>query len=496
MAERLTVPLDPRTPVLVGYGQVNQHDSDPTVEPVELMERAARAAADPRVLEAVESVRIVNLLSCHYRNPGLLLAQRIRANAEGRYTSIGGNVPQSLVNEACVDIQQGRVDTVLIAGAETWRTRTKVRAAGGKLDYTKQDDSVPMPPGADDQFALAGPVELRIHLDRPSYVYPMFEQALRITAGETPDEHRRRIGELWAGFSAVAQANPHAWNRDHVTAQDISQPSATNRMISWPYTKLMNSNNMVDQGAVLILTSAERATQLQIPSDRWVFPYAGTDAHDTYLIGERAELDRSPAIRIAGARALELAGRTTDEMDFVDVYSCFPSAVQVAAKELGLPLDDPNRPLTVTGGLTFAGGPWNNYVTHSIATMAEHLTASPGTLGLVTANGGYLTKHSFGVYGTEPPAGEFHWEDVQSAVDAEPTRVAEDVWEGVGTVESWTTPVSRDGAAEKVFLAVRTPSDSRALAVITDASQAEASTREDIAGAKVRVDADGTAHLL
>ena len=78
-------------------------------------------------------------------------------------------------------------------------------------------------------------------------------------------------------------------------------------MVSWPYTKLMNSNNMVDQGAALILMSAEKADYLQIPSERWVFPYAGTDAHDTYAIGERAEFYRSPAIRIAGSRALELA---------------------------------------------------------------------------------------------------------------------------------------------------------------------------------------------
>jgi acetyl-CoA C-acetyltransferase len=491
------MPIDPRTPVLVGYGQVNQPDSDPAVEPVDLMERAARAAADPRVLESVDSVRIVNLLSWRYRNPGLLLAQRIRApRAESRYTSVGGNVPQSLVNEACRDIARGRVDTVLIAGAETWRTRTKVRAAGGRLDWTKQDDSVPVPQGADDQFLMAGPVEIKIHLDRPVYVYPMFEQALRIAAGETPDEHRRRIGELWARFSAVAQQNPHAWNRDPVSAEEIWQAGTGNRMISSPYTKLMNSNNMVDQGAALLLTSAQQATYLQIPTERWVFPHSGTDAHDTHLIGERAEFHGSPAIRIAGRRALELAGKGIDDVDLVDVYSCFPSAVQVAANELGLPLDDPERPLTVTGGLTFAGGPWNNYVSHSIATMAERLVAAPGTVGLITANGGYLTKHSFGVYGTEPPSREFRWEDVQSAVDAEPTRVAEEDWTGVGTVESWTTPFTRDGAPEKVFLSVRTPEDSRALAVITDASDAQTSVREDIAGAKVRVHADGTAALL
>src|SRR4051794_20252529 len=168
--------MDPRTPVLVGYGQVNQHDDNPSVEPVDLMVAAARAAADPRLLEAVDSVRVVNLLSWHYRDPGLLLAQRI--NAEGaatRYTAIGGNVPQSLVNQACVDIQTGHADVVLIAGAETWRTRKRVRAGGAKPNWTIQDDSIPPAEGSDEVIELAGPGDLRIKLDRPAYVYPMFE---------------------------------------------------------------------------------------------------------------------------------------------------------------------------------------------------------------------------------------------------------------------------------------------------------------------------------
>ncbi|MGV0645390.1 acetyl-CoA acetyltransferase [Mycolicibacterium sp. XJ879] len=488
--------MDPRTPVLIGYGQVNQRENDPTVEPVDLMAAAARAAGDPRLLEAVDSVRVVNLLSWRYRDPGLLVAQRIRAdNARTRYTGIGGNVPQSLVNQACLDIQGGRADVVLITGAETWRTRSRLRAKGTKPDWTRQDESVPAAEGGDESVPMAAPADMRIHLDRPAYVYPMFEQALRIAAGDAPDVHRRRIGELWAGFSAVAANNPHAWSQQARSADAIWQPSAENRMVSWPYTKLMNSNNMVDQGAGLILASAEKARHLQVPTERWVFPYAGTDAHDTYAIGERAEFCASPAIRIAGRRALALADIGVDDVDAVDVYSCFPSAVQVAANELGLPLGDPDRPLTVTGGLTFAGGPWNNYVTHSIASMAEHLAAHPGQRGLITANGGYLTKHSFGVYGTEPPPHEFRWEDAQSAVDRQPTRTSIVEWEGVGTVESWTTPYSRDGEPEKAFLAVRTPDDARVLAVIADASEAAETVRGDIAGAKVAVNSDGTATL-
>ena len=490
------MPIDPRTPVLVGYGQVNQHDDHPGVEPIDLMVAAARAGADPRVLEAVDSVRVVSMLSWRYRDPGLLLAQRIRAkNAATRYTGVGGNVPQTLVNQACLDIRAGRAGVVMIAGAETWRTRTRLRARGAKPEWTRQDESVPLAEGADDGVPMAGPAEIRIKLDRPAYVYPMFEQAVRIAAGESSDEHRRRIGELWSQFSAVAAANPHAWSRSPLSAEAIWRPGPGNRMISWPYTKLMNSNNMVDQGAALILMSAEKAGYLQIPSERWVFPYAGTDAHDTYAIGERAEFYRSPAIRIAGRRALELAETGIDDVGLIDLYSCFPSAVQVAAAELGLPAGDADRPLTVTGGLTFAGGPWNNYVTHAIATMAERMVANPGARGLVTANGGWLTKHSFGVYGTEPPAHEFRWEDVQSVVDREPTRTAVVEWSGVGTVESWTTPFNRGGTADKAFLAVRTPDDSRTLAVVADPTQAEATVREDIAGAKVQVHEDGTATL-
>src|ERR1700741_746159 len=489
--------VDPSTPVLIGCGQVNhRNEIDPetrSIERVDLMAAAARQAADSRVIEAIDSIRVVNVLSARYRDPGLLLGERIgAANFRTLYSPVGGNVPQSLVNQACLDIQGGRAGVVLLAGAETWRTRRGLRAKGGKLEWTVQDDSVPMAEVAGDDVPMAGDAEIRIRLDRPAYVYPLFEQALRIANGESVEDHPERVGELWARFNAVAVANPHAWIRKPVTAEEIWQSGPQNRMISWPYTKLMNSNNMVAQGAALILTSVEQAKRLQVPADRWVYPHAGTDAHDTPAIAERDELHRSTAIRIAGARVLELAGLGIDDVDCVDLYSCFPSAVQVAAAELGLRADDSARPLTVTGGLTFAGGPWNNYVMHSIATMAELLVANPGRRALITANGGYLTKHSFGVYSPEPPA-EFRWEDVQSAVDREPTRDGLIEWEGVGTVEAWTTPFNRDGQPEKAFVAVRTPDGSGPLAVIADPAAAEVTVREDIGGAKVAVTADGSA---
>ena len=141
-------------------------------------------------------------------------------------------------------------------------------------------------------------------------------------------------------------------------------------MVGFPYPKLMNSNNSVDQAAAILLTSAGTAAALGIPRDRWVFPIASADAEDPPL-SERADMHTSPGLRAAGGAALRLAGVDAGNLAHVDLYSCFPSAVQIAAAELGLPLD---RELTVTGGLTFAGGPWNDYVSHAIATMTTHAT--------------------------------------------------------------------------------------------------------------------------
>ena len=274
------MPVNPRTPVLVGYGQLNHHE-DPdaqhnTVEPVDLMAAAARQAADPGVLEAVDSIRVVNLFSARYRDPGLLLGQRIGADLPAtRYSGVGGNVPQSLVNQACLDIQQGRADVVLVAGAEMWRTRMQLRAKGKRLTWTDQDESVPVADSADENVPMAGRAEDRIGLDRPAYIYPMFEQALRISAGESIEDHRKRVGELWARFNAVAVHNSHAWIRKPVAAEEIRQDGPANRMISWPYTKLMNSNNMVDQSAALILTSVATADPPAYPNGALGLPACG-----------------------------------------------------------------------------------------------------------------------------------------------------------------------------------------------------------------------------
>ncbi len=263
-------------------------------------------------------------------------------------------------------------------------------------------------------------------------------------------------------------------------------------MIGFPYTKLMNSNNNVEQSAGLILCSVEAARSMGVPAERWVFPHSGTGAHDHWYVSNRANLHSSPAIRLAGARALELAGTAPDELAHVDLYSCFPSAVQIAADELGL---DPERQLTVTGGMSFAGGPWNNYPMHGIATMAGILRDDPDALGLCTANGGYTTKHAFGVYGARPPAAGFRHDDLQAEVDALPRREEAGDYAGDVTVDSYTVMHDRDGDPETALVAVLTPTGARGWGSSTDAGTMAELLATSAVGRAARLGSDGTVEL-
>ena len=488
--------LDPRLPVLIGVGQVNQRvdRGDPPLEPVDLMAEALRrAAADasaPAALTDADSVRVILELSWRYRNPGALVAERLGATPrETACTVMGGNYVQTLVNITAREIQSGRNDLVLLTGGEAWRTRTAAKNHGQELGWTVQPDDVAPPRSIGEDDSLGHPHEFARGVVMPVHVYPMFDIALRAADGISPDEHRRGISTLWSSFSEVASRNPNAWIQTRFTAEEIAEPSASNRMIGFPYTKLMNSNNMVEQGAGLIMCSVERAEALGVPRDRWVFLHAGADAHDHWFVSNRADLHSSPAIRLAGRAALAGAGVGADDVKHVDLYSCFPSAVQIAARELGLGLD---RPLTVTGGMSFAGGPWNNYVMHSIATMAGALRDDAGAFGLCTANGGYVTKHAFGVYSAEPPSsGRFQHAQPQAEVDALARRDLAEQHTGPVTIETYTVMHDRDGQPERALVACLTPDGARTWGTCSDAATMKAMVVDEFVGRAATMQADG-----
>jgi acetyl-CoA C-acetyltransferase len=462
------VHLDPRAPVLVGVGQFsNRVDQGAEAqEPVDLLVQAARRAeADTGaagVLAGIDSVRVVAMLSWPYRDPGRLVADRIGASsARTVYTTTGGDSPQALVHRTARDVAEGRADLVLIGGAEAWRTRMAARRADQALAWTEQDDIEPDERmGA--ELDMSDPAELALKIRWPIQVYPLFDVALRAEEGWSVAEHRERLGVLYGRFSEVAAANPHAWNRVAYSPSEVAEPVPGNRMVGFPYTKRMNSYERLDQGAALLCCSVERAQALGIAAERWVFPHSGAEANEPY-VSRRPVLHESRSMVAAGRTALALAGVDVDEVAHLDLYSCFPSAVQLAARAIGAGAD---RDLTVTGGMSFAGGPWNDYATHAIATMVGLLRDHPDELGLVSANGGLISKQAFGVYGARPPDGGFRSAAPQEEV--EPGREVVADHDGPVTIETYTVMHGRDAEPTQAVATTLTADGARAWAISTD----------------------------
>ena len=492
------MPTDPRAPVIIGAGQyVHRAASvDDGVEPATLLVEAvdaARADAGLATLpRSVDSIRVVNLLSWRYGNPAWVVARRLGVEAgELAYTTAGGNSPQALVNRTALDIAAGRADFVVLAGSEAWRTRMRVRQSGTIVDWEKAPETA-TPVTIGDELDMTHPAEAARGIYLPVQVYPLFESAIRAAGRTPPDEHVAETAELWSRFSAVAATNPHAWTRAPMSAAEIATVTPQNRIVGLPYRKVMNANNDVDMAAALIMCSAERAAALRVPRDRWVFPHAGTDCHEHLYVSHRWSFTETPAIRIGARRALRLAGVGIDDIAFVDLYSCFPSAVRLGAASVGLDL---TAQLTRTGGLSFAGGPWNNYVMHAIATIVAELRDHASERALVWANGGYLTKHSFGIYGAAPPT-EFRHDRPQSAIDRLPAReVAENPDATAATIEAYTVMHDRDGAPQFAIAACTLPDGRRTWATSGEADTTTALTEGEWVGSAVHLESNGALHV-
>lgn len=487
MASPLPPEIDPRTPVVVGVGQHLHRDGD-APEPVELMlEAVGRAEHDSGVdglAARADVVAVVPTFSWRYRDPGRLVADSLgAASARSWYATVGGNTPQMLLNRLASHIAEGALDVAVLCGGESVRTRQAAKRRGEDLDWTRQGEDVE--PDWHDQapFLMAHPVEVERGVVMPTQCYPLFENALWHASGRTLDEHLAVVGEMWAGFSRVAAKNPYAWRQEELTATEITTPTPTNRMVGFPYTKRMVSNPDVDMASGLIVSSAAAAAERGVPRDRWVFLHAGTDGTDRRM-SERWDFVSSASIGVAGRRALELASTDIDAVAHLDLYSCFPSAVELALSELDIPIE---RQLTVYGGLSFAGGPWNNPVGHALASMVDVLREDAGSLGLVTANGGIVDKHAFGVLSTEPPAGGFRYERPQAEIDARGGRDVDGDHTGPATIETWTVMHDRDGAMASAHAACLTEQRTRTWATTDDADLMTRLESEDVTGLAVRI---------
>ncbi|MEX2394332.1 MAG: hypothetical protein WD826_07625, partial [Actinomycetota bacterium] len=319
--------------------------------------------------------------------------------------------------------------------------------------------------------------------------YSMIESAYAHAHGEDLDANRERLGSLWARYAEAAARDEHAWDRSAPDATAIATPSERNRMISFPYTKLLCSNWNVDQAAALVFASTAVATELGASTDRYVFPLSATESNLMVPMWLRDQAHRWPAFELASTRALELARLEADDIGAMEIYSCFPSAVQIQLDALGVSAD---RTISVTGGMTFGGGPLNNFVLQATAAMAERLRDGVTSTGLVTGVSGLLTKPGVTVWSTSPSDDGFRSADVSDeATVATATRPFADPEESEGVIVAATVNHYRRDAA-KAHAVVELVDGSRTVAASESADVIAAFESANPVSARVTVTAPGS----
>ena len=457
-------------PVILGVGECVDRAADPSLvrEPVDLMAEALRAAdadAGGGILAWASSIELIGIISWRYRNPVGLLCERLGIDPTRKTNaSMGGDTPIRLIHEAAVRIARGEQQIAAIVGGESLNARNRAKREKCSLPWTplaSQEESVEFPSS---RFAVSK-VARELGMVDPAQIYPFYETAMQAALGQTPDQAHAESAALWVRYAAVAAGNESAWLRDAPNADAIGKISADNRLINWPYPKLMVANPSVNQAAAILVTSLAVARAAGVPEEEIIHIWGGAAAKEPEDYLQRDSYAHSTAQAATLEKAIEIAGGDPAKLDWIELYSCFPVVPKMALRTLGL--DPTEKAPTVAGGLTFFGGPLNNYMSHAVVAMVKQLRARPGELGLLYGQGGYVNKHhTLVVSGGTPPAPLAEDYSVQDLADARRGVVpplAED-YEGPATIEAYTVKYARDGDPVEGVVITLTPDGRRAMA--------------------------------
>jgi acetyl-CoA C-acetyltransferase len=459
---------DDRIPVIVGIGEITDRPADlmQGLEPLALMAAALERAdedAGHDLMRKVDSLDVVNLVSWRYADAAQQLSARLGiAPRRAVYGPVGGESPVRYLHEAALRIARGESEVAAIAGAEAQSTVAKAKKAGCELPWTPLDGPRSLR-GPD----YLHPLAVKLGVAMPVTVYPFYDAATAQHWGQTPREALAESGELWARYAGVAASNPAAWIKQRFSAAEIITPSADNRLISWPYTKLLVANPTVNQGAAILMTSLARAREAGIADEHIIHIWGGAAANEPrdYLL--RDHFYESHAQNAVLETALAIA--QGHPFDALELYSCFPCVPKMARRTLGLGADvEPS----VTGGLTFFGAPLNNYMNHAACAMVRRLRESAG-VGLLYGQGEFVTKHHGLVLASGPPPRPLQsWSaSVQAEADKRRGAVPPFLVEATGpaSLETFTVIFDRDGAVNHGVVILRCKDGGRTLARVPGA---------------------------
>jgi len=463
-----------RIPVIIGTGQLVDRDAsiDRYIEPLAMITGTARSAAEDAgvgasALEELDTIALVGTAGWHPQNAPGFVGEKLGAHpARELTTGTGGQIGVSLTNLVANMIVKGESEFALVGGCNNLKVLMKAIAANVRLPWTRGGHGEAVLVDGDEPGT--NELEEKYGMRMPPDIYPLFENALRAKLGLSIEAHQKRLGDLFTRFTRTAANNPYAWFPIERSSEELTTVTQTNRMISWPYPKYLNAIMNTEQAASLLLCSVAKARSLGIPENRWVYWWGGAKSQEqAWWTSERPDFANCPAMKDTLTSALANADVDISDINHIDFYSCFPVAVEMACKVLGLDIND-SRGFTVTGGLPYAGGPASAYTIHSLATMVDRLRENPGDKGLVTGNGWYLTKHSAAVLATEPKPGSLKHpilaDPLPSAeMQTEPVPVA-DVKSGQGVIETYTVAYGRDGKPDRGIVLGKTTQGQRFLA--------------------------------
>ena len=488
-------------PVLVGVGQVTDRwdgtsGPDGAPSPKSLCVTASEfALADAGVSASeIDTLAVVRIFEDsvpgdrhphgHNTNlPGTIARDIGTSPQRAIYAAVGGQSPQQLANEMASRIHSGEIECALVTGSEANKASKAARKHGVEINWADGDD-LPVEDRGMGEMLLSR-AEIKHGIVAPAYFYALFENAMAARDGQTRSARRAEMSSLFAKFAAVAAANPHSqFATDTFDAAFLATPSKANYPFADPFLKWHIAQDAVNQAGAFLIMSEEKADALGIAPEKRLYLHGSGEASDDF-ISERPILDGSWAMQTAISRALGQAAKTPAEIAAFDLYSCFPCAVFSSMAVLGIDHSTEKRPLTLTGGLPFFGGPGNNYSMHGIVSMTEWLRNNPGQSGLVLANGGWMTKEAVGVWSTARP-------EAFNAVEAmakPASKVALDDAPTQGTVETYTVTYGRDGPMSGIIFG-RSPNGERFIAAAAPEAMPRLLEEDSPVGLTVKVSSE------
>lgn len=481
--------VDPQATCIIGVAQgIVRPEDGPSTEPLDLwadvLGRAVDDAGSPGLLDRIDGLQVVYCQSWDYDDPTGRLSTRLGITPRfRRYSGIGGTTPQVLVNGAAARLAAGQTTVEAVCMGEAIATVKRSWKDGGPPAW-----SYPPPVKVRFPFEAPQPPGEKAHAIQAAWLtFALRDIARRAARGIEPAQYRAELATMMSGLTEVAATNPYAWFPFTQDPAQVGEARPDNRYVADPYTKRMCSMLDVDLSAALVLTTRSTADQLGIDPDRRAYLHSSAYGEDPLPIAAHPDLARSVAMAAVHRRTLADAHVGIDDVTHFDLYSCFPASLGFARDVLGLAADDP-RPLTVTGGLPYAGGAGSGYVLNSLAAMAEALRNDPGSRGMVTGVGMHMTKHVAGVYSTEPPAAGSVTIDLGQVVE-DPAEVV-DHFDGEATVATTAAVHGRDGEPVWAPVIVEVGLNRRCYAICTDPEWLASVGDTEVVGSTVAVVSD------